>query len=195
MGKFQFFVILILSGWLSVTTLSQVTRDDVDEWNRQDQEKRWEAIREASANSIPKPHLFEKLIGPTDESWVVSLITEGGIFGTRTLKNINSEGKLLCQATDEQFLTHDVASDRFGSISSLVPQLFNKKFVFETKSAARIKYCSDCSYQSVVLHRREKGSIVSHKFPLADGSSVISDLYDKISVLDGCQSVKDSGDK
>lgn len=195
MGKFQFFVILILSGCSAVTTLSQVTRDEVAEWNRQDQEKQLEAIREASMNSIPKPHLFEKLIGPTDESWVVSLITEGGIFGTRTLKNINSDGKLLCQATDEQFLTDDIAQDRFGLISSLVPQLFNRKFVFETKPAARIKYCSDCSYQSVVLHRREKGSIVSHKFPLADGTGVISDLYDKISELNGCQTVKDSDDK
>lgn len=193
MSKFNFVVILFLAVCLAPHAFSQVTPQEVDEWNREDQLKQTEAIREyISANSIPKPNQFEKFIGQTDESWVMSLISEGGIFGTRTLKNINSNGKLLCQATDEQFLTDDVANDRFGPISSLVPQLFNKKFVFEAKPSAKIKYCSDCSYQSVVLHRRENGSIVSHKFPIAD-RKVLSDLYYKISELKGCHATGGTG--
>lgn len=164
------------------------TKQHSDLLRQEEQKRQEEALQEAwKSYGIPTPSFLGRFIGTSTNDWVVSIVSEGGIFGTRIISTINSEGKLYCSSTEQEIQFVDIEKDRFEAVSRLVAATLNASpFQLGKSPSSKIKYCTDCSYQSVVVHRRERGTIFPYLFPLLDGSAEASELYDAVAVIKGC---------
>lgn len=159
------------------------------EYERQEQMWREQEERIAQINERlaqlqnPAPRFIDKFVGITGKSWAVSLVSEGGFFGFRTVAAINSDKKAYCGFDDKSLILADVPSEVFEKLQAFVEE----PPIFESAEKNQIAGCKDCSTESLIVSVRSGGSITSRKYLVSDTSPVIFRVYEAMYDFSGCR--------
>lgn len=164
---------------------SGATPAEIAEWNRRDDEQRERLMH---PTTVGQPSLFERFAGFQTGNWTVSLISEGGLLGSITLFAINSEGKLLCGEENGKAVVEDAPLSLVPIAGDVADGGLSTKAVgLAERPKGLSRYCSDCSYESFVVYRREANAWRSMKYPYAKADVTLRKLYEQIPANGGCK--------
>jgi hypothetical protein len=178
-------VVIFLAG----TGIGQIGKDALERERREQQlqkehEKRVTEVNERLAElRNPAPRFVDKFVGFTGNSWAVSLVSEGGLFGFRTIAAMNSDKKAYCGFDNDSMIVADIPDELFFKLQSFV----DKPLHIGSADSNRIPACKDCSTESIVISFRSGSDIRSQTFRVSDSSSVVSRLYEAMYGFKGCQ--------
>ena len=164
---------------------SGATPAEIAEWNRQDAEQQERLMNKPT---VGQPSLVERFAGFQTGNWAVSLVSEGGLFGPITLFAINSDGKLFCGEENGKAVVEDAPPSLVpiaGDVAS--GRLSTKPVGLAERPKGLPRYCSDCSYESFVVYRREGDAWRWLKYPYAKADVVLRKLYEQIPPNGGCK--------
>lgn len=179
-SRFFILVIIMLSSLLvAFAQSSKVTKEDVDRWLYED------ATRPAdtSTNSTtrirsPEEAFVMKFLPDVDDSWLISITSEGGIFGgTKFTASINSNENFSCG--NERSQLTPTTKDAFDHISDLLnlelplKQLKNKK----ADRKGDVRYCNDCSTEYLTLYSRVKNRTIVNRYEVSTLSGNAKEIY------------------
>ena len=150
---------------------------------REEQEKRTAELNERLAElQNPAPRFIDRFVGRTGNSWAISLVSEGGFFGFRTIAAINSDRKAYCGCDKDALILTDVPADIHDKLKSFAERLE----VSETNRREQIAGCKDCSRESVVVSVRSGDSIRSRTYVVSDESPAVFRIYQIMYDFPGC---------
>ena len=166
--------------------LGQVTQQELDEQIREDQERLQAALLEnIQQKQSAEPEYIARFLGYDPNSWAVSLLSVGGIFGTQTLASVNSQGKLFCRIDGDKIVTEDIEPTELAEISRLLNDARKRKRLTFKPSRKDIA-CSDCAAYAVVINERKGGEITDLTLGLAVHGPDVAALYDMVRGLKAC---------
>lgn len=177
----------LTAGFLIAFTpaFGQVTQQELEEWNRQDQERLEASIRENYSSNSSTPAFIERFLSHDPNSWAVSLFSVGGIFGTQMLASVNSQGKLFCRMNGDEVVTSDIAATELTEISRLLDDIRKRKRLTFTPSRKDIA-CNDCATYSVMINERKGRAIKDVPLELGVSGPDVAALFDKVKGLTAC---------
>ena len=151
---------------------------------REEQEKRTAELNERLAElQNPAPRFIDRFVGITGNSWAISLVSEGGFFGFRTIAAINSDRKAYCGFDKDALILTDVSADLHDKLQSFV----ERPPVSETDSPEQVAGCKDCSRESIVVSVRSGDSIQSRTYVVSDTSPAVFRIYEAMYDFPGCR--------
>lgn len=132
---------------------------------------------------------LETFAGSKTGDWAVSLLSEGGVFGSMTVFSLNSKGKLFCGADEKGLpIVEDAPEKLFG----LAKNVIDGRLAFEPidqKKASKemVRYCSDCSAESFFVQYRMGATWQMLWFPVSKTDPLLERLYAEIPANGGCK--------
>ncbi len=131
---------------------------------------------------------LETFAGSVEGDWAVSLLSEGGVFGSLTVFSLNSKGKLFCGADENG---QPIVEDAPQRLTSLAKEVVEGRQMFasdDPKKASKemIRYCSDCSSESFLIQYRVGAAWEMMMLPLSKSDPLLERFYAAIPA-DGCR--------
>ena len=181
-------VISLFAIFLAGTALGQDSKK-ASELERREQlyeehEKRVAELSERRAElRNPAPRFVNKFVGFTGNSWAVSLVSEGGFFGFRTIASMNSDKKAYCGFDSDSMIVADLPDELFFKLQAFV----DRPPLVESQNSDGISGCKDCSIESIVISFRTGSDIRSQTYRVSETSPSIFRLYEAMYDFKGCQ--------
>lgn len=153
-------------------------------------------------NEASKPHIpdLSQYVPETKDSWLVSVIFNGGwAKTTRILATIKSDQNYLCREENLQ-TNHSISKDLFDSYNEMISKTsFEKLPVFPQRSLAN---CINCSATNLVVYKRKeidekdkkKLEINSYNFDIdnfTESDSTVRKLFNKTLEISKCEEIKE----
>ncbi len=176
--------VLILAGSAICQDSKKAAERNRREQLSEEQEKRIADLNERQTElQNPAPRFIDSFVGRTGNSWAISLVSEGGFSGFRTVAAINSDRKAYCGFDKDALILADVPVDIHDNLQAFV----QRPLVFEANSREQIAGCKDCSRESLVVSVRSGGSVRSRTYLIADTSPAIFRIYETMYAFAGCR--------
>lgn len=191
------FRILVVTIQIALCSASAVYSQDkkhpdkyeVEQWIYEDQQRQVEAQREMliALNTPSPPRYLDKFLSSDSDSWVVSIIAEGGILGgTRVLNAMNSAGDFICNLNGADFQTEPAKQKTFETVSRLVRSQLSTSEKPSSAKQASIKNCHDCSFEYLAIYQRQNVSVVSRRYAASVLGVELKALYSLMAELKAC---------
>lgn len=124
-------------------------------------------------------------VPPKDNSWVIKIISTGGIMGgTRLVSAANSDGNVLCgqKVFDEKLLLPVASVEKLSGLTARLE--LDKKGISNglPLPPPPINLCNDCMRTSIVFTRRgkEKSTVENYGFTLDASDSKSNEIIRQI---------------
>ena len=159
-----------------------VEREQRAKMERENDERLSDLEKRQAELQNPAPRFIDRFVGRTGNSWAVSLVSQGGFFGFRTVASINSDKKAYCGIDQDSMILVDVPEDLILQLKTLVdaPQ------DLELAHADHIAGCKDCSVESLVVSIRSGADIRSRTIKVSKAPE-FSRIYDAMYNFRGCR--------
>lgn len=178
----------LLVVFLAGIGIGQIGKDVVERerWN-QLQEEHEKRVAELNGRldelRNPAPRFVDSFVGRTGNSWAVSLVSEGGFFGFRTVASINSDKKAYCGFEKDSMVLVDVPDELISRLQIFVDRPPHVKMADADQPAG----CKDCSTESIVVSIRSGSDIRSRTYTVDRSSERVSQIYDALYDFGGCR--------
>ena len=195
---FSFALLFLMSG----VTLAQcdTSLSDVDRQLCENEQKLKELKINLADASKPFISDFSQFIPQTKDSWLVSVVYNGGWAGTtRILATIKSDQNYLCREENLRN-NHPISDYLFKPYSDLIGKTsFEKLPVYEPKS---IVNCNNCSATNLVVYQRKEITVkkeimlqnISFSFDIdkfTSTDSPVRKLFNKTLEISKCDEIKE----
>jgi hypothetical protein len=176
--------VIFLTGIAIGQDSKRVAEIERSEQLQEEHQKRVEELNERQAElQNPAPRFIDRFVGITGNSWAISLVSEGGFFGFRTIAAINSDKKAYCGFDKDALILTDVSTEIHDKLQTFV----ERPPVFEANRQEQIAGCKDCSKESLVVSVRSGSTIRSRTYAVSETSPAIFRIYETMYDFAGCR--------